>query len=101
LNFVLFAYKNFRFFNKFYIFIIYIEYISYQIYITAIFGNIETAKLSEEDTAKMEVTINDLKEKLSLEQEQCKKLHDDLSSYTERESKMSQSIISVSIFILE
>jgi len=63
--------------------------------------NIETAKSSEEDTAKMEVTINDLKEKLSQEQEQHKKLQDDLSSYTERESKMSQSIISVGIFVLQ
>lgn len=55
----------------------------------------ETAKLSEKDTAKMEETINELKEKLSQEQEKCKRLQDDLSSYTERESKMSQSITSV------
>ncbi|XP_029160723.1 kinesin-like protein KIF15 isoform X1 [Nylanderia fulva] len=55
----------------------------------------ETAKSSEKDTAKMEEIINELKEKLSQEQEKCKRLQDDLSSYTERESKMSQSITSV------
>jgi len=49
----------------------------------------------------MEVTINEIKEKLLQEQEKCKRLQDDLSSYTERESKMSQSITSVnSLFIL-
>ncbi|EZA60068.1 hypothetical protein X777_13893 [Ooceraea biroi] len=57
--------------------------------------DLETAKSSEKDSAKMEVTINELKEKLSQEQENCKKLQDDLSSHTERESKMSQSITSV------
>lgn len=46
----------------------------------------------------MEVTINEIKEKLLQEQEKCKRLQDDLSSYTERESKMSQSITSVNIF---
>lgn len=59
------------------------------------------AKLSEKDTANMEVVINELKEKLSQEQEKCKKLQDDLSSHTERESKISQSITTVSILILE
>nr|XP_012227813.1 PREDICTED: myosin-9 isoform X2 [Linepithema humile] len=54
--------------------------------------DLETAKLSEKDTANMEVVINELKEKLSQEQEKCKKLQDDLSSHTERESKISQSI---------
>lgn len=47
----------------------------------------------------MEEITNELKEKLSQEQEKCKRLQDDLSSYTERESKMSQSITSVSIFL--
>lgn len=47
----------------------------------------------------MEATINDLKEEVSQEQEKCKKLQDDLTSYTERETKMSQSITSVSILI--
>lgn len=47
----------------------------------------------------MEVTINDLKEEVSQEQEKCKKLQDDLTSYTERETKMSQSITSVSTLI--
>jgi len=46
----------------------------------------------------MEATINEIKEKLSQEQETCKRLQDDLSSYTERELKMSQSITSVNIF---
>lgn len=48
----------------------------------------------------MEVTINEIKEKLSQEQEKCKRLQDDLSSYTERESKMSQSITSVNILFI-
>lgn len=50
----------------------------------------------------MEEIINDLKEKLTQEQEKCKRLQNDLSSYNEKESKMSQSITSVSIifFIL-
>ncbi|XP_018400064.1 PREDICTED: myosin-11-like isoform X1 [Cyphomyrmex costatus] len=54
-----------------------------------------TAKTSEKDTATMETTINEITEKLSQEQEKCKRLQDDLSSYTERELKMSQSITSV------
>ncbi|XP_011863436.1 PREDICTED: GRIP and coiled-coil domain-containing protein 2 isoform X2 [Vollenhovia emeryi] len=57
--------------------------------------DLETAKSSEKDTASMEVTISEIKAKLSQEQEKCKRLQDDLSSYTERESKMSQSITSV------
>ncbi|XP_018372178.1 PREDICTED: protein MLP2 isoform X3 [Trachymyrmex cornetzi] len=57
--------------------------------------DLETAKTSEKDTATMETTINEITEKLSLEQEKCKRLQDDLSSYTERELKMSQSITSV------
>lgn len=60
----------------------------------------ETAKSSEKDTTKMETIINDLKEKLSQEQDKCKRLQDDLSSYTERESKMSQSMTSVRIFFI-
>jgi len=48
----------------------------------------------------METTINEITEKLSLEQEKCKRLQDDLSSYTERELKMSQSITSVNIIFI-
>lgn len=48
----------------------------------------------------MEVTMNEIKEKLSQEQEKCKRLQDDLSLYTERESKMSQSITSVNILFI-
>lgn len=48
----------------------------------------------------MEGTINEIREKLSQEQEKCKRLQDDLSSYTERESKMSQSITSVNILFI-
>lgn len=48
----------------------------------------------------MEEIINELKEKLSQEQEKCKQLQNDISSYIERETKMSQSITSVSIFFL-
>lgn len=62
--------------------------------------DIETAKSSEKDMKKMETAINDLKEKLSQEQDKCKRLQDDLSSYTERESKMSQSMTSVRMFFI-
>lgn len=48
----------------------------------------------------METTINEITEKLSQEQEKCKRLQDDLSSYTERELKMSQSITSVNIIFI-
>lgn len=68
----------------------------YKLYV--IFLNIETAKSSEKNTAKMEEIISELKEKLSQEQEMCKQLQNDISSYTEKETKMSQSITSVSIF---
>ncbi|EFN77052.1 hypothetical protein EAI_02454 [Harpegnathos saltator] len=55
--------------------------------------DLETNKTSEKD--KMEATIKELKEKLSQEEEKCKKMQGDLSAYTERESKLSQSITSV------
>ncbi|XP_014470795.1 PREDICTED: cingulin isoform X2 [Dinoponera quadriceps] len=57
--------------------------------------DLETAKTSEKDTAKMEATISELNEKLSEEEEKCKRLQDDLSLYTERESKLLQSITSI------
>ncbi|KAL0099745.1 hypothetical protein PUN28_019864 [Cardiocondyla obscurior] len=57
--------------------------------------DLETAKSSEKESTTMKTAINEVKEKLSQEQEKCKRLQDDLSSYTERESKMSQSITSV------
>lgn len=47
----------------------------------------------------METTISTLNEKLSQEEEKCKRLQDDLSSYTERESKLSQSMTSVSTYV--
>lgn len=49
----------------------------------------------------MEATINELKEQLFEEQETCKRLQDDLSSYTERESKLSQSMTSVSVHFFQ
>ncbi|XP_043248781.1 golgin IMH1 isoform X1 [Colletes gigas] len=57
--------------------------------------DLETAKSSEKEGAKMEKTINELKRELSQERERCKKLQDDLSAYTERETKMTQSMSSV------
>ncbi|KOC63156.1 Protein SOGA3 [Habropoda laboriosa] len=57
--------------------------------------DLETAKSSEKEGAKMEKTINELKKELSQEKEKSKKLQDDLSAYTERESKMTQSMTSV------
>ncbi|XP_003484620.2 trichohyalin isoform X5 [Bombus impatiens] len=57
--------------------------------------DLETAKTSENEGAKLEKTINDLKKELLLEKDKSKKLQDDLSGYTERESKMKQSMTSV------
>lgn len=59
--------------------------------------DLETAKSSEKEGEKMEKTINELKRELSQEREKNKKLQDDLSAYTERESKMTQSMTSVSV----
>ncbi|XP_076679058.1 uncharacterized protein LOC143374652 isoform X2 [Andrena cerasifolii] len=56
--------------------------------------DLETAKTSEKEGAKMEKTISELKKELSQEQERYKKLQDELSAYTERESKMTQSMTS-------
>lgn len=57
---------------------------------------VETAKSSEKDGAKLEKTINEMKKDLTQEREKCKKLQDDLSAYTEKESKMTQSMSTVS-----
>lgn len=46
---------------------------------------------------KMEKTITELKKELNQEREKLKKMQDDLSTYTERESKMTQSMKSVII----
>lgn len=46
---------------------------------------------------KMEKTITELKKELNQEREKSKKMQDDLSTYTERESKMTQSMKSVII----
>lgn len=48
----------------------------------------------------MEKTINDMKKELSQEREKSKKFQDDLSAYTERESKMTQSMSSVIFFFI-
>lgn len=53
----------------------------------------------ENDSAKLEKTICDLKKELLQEQDKSKKLQDDLSAYTERESKMKQSMTSVAILL--
>lgn len=47
----------------------------------------------------MEKTISELKKELSQEQERYKKLQDELSAHTERESKMTQSMTSVSVAV--
>ncbi|XP_076286805.1 uncharacterized protein LOC143212197 isoform X1 [Lasioglossum baleicum] len=57
--------------------------------------DLEAAKSSEKDGVKLEKSLNELKKELTQERDRCKKLQDDLSAYTERESKMSQSISSV------
>lgn len=46
---------------------------------------------------KMEKTITELKKELNQEREKSKKMQDDLSTYTERELKMTQSMKSVII----
>ncbi|XP_076649378.1 uncharacterized protein LOC143357069 isoform X2 [Halictus rubicundus] len=57
--------------------------------------DLEAAKSSEKDGVKLEKSLNELKKELTQERDRCKKLQDDLSAHTERESKMSQSISSV------
>ncbi|XP_043520891.1 myosin-10 isoform X2 [Frieseomelitta varia] len=57
--------------------------------------DLETAKTLENDGVKLEKTISDLKKELLQERDKSKKLQDDLSAYTERESKMKQSMTSV------
>ncbi|KOX77405.1 Protein SOGA3 [Melipona quadrifasciata] len=57
--------------------------------------NLETAKTLENGGVKLEKTISDLKKELLQERDKSKKLQDDLSAYTERESKMKQSMTSV------
>ncbi|XP_076764138.1 uncharacterized protein LOC143431352 isoform X2 [Xylocopa sonorina] len=57
--------------------------------------DLEASKSSEKESVKMEKTINELKKELSQEREKTKKLQDDLSAYSERESKMTQSMTSV------
>lgn len=54
-------------------------------------------KSSENEITKMEKTITELKKELNQEREKSKKMQDDLSTYTERESKMIQSMKSVII----
>ncbi|KAG7189844.1 hypothetical protein KM043_017500 [Ampulex compressa] len=57
--------------------------------------DLDTAKSSEKNGAKMESTIKELKKELASEREKCKKLQDDLTAYTERESKMTQSMSTI------
>ncbi|XP_057329027.1 trichohyalin [Microplitis mediator] len=50
--------------------------------------DLETATSSEKNNAKMEVTVNELRKELNAERERCKKLQDDLTTSTEKESRM-------------
>ncbi|XP_044581394.1 trichohyalin-like isoform X2 [Cotesia glomerata] len=50
--------------------------------------DLETATSSEKNNAKMEVTVNELRKELNAERERCKKLQDDLTMSTEKESRM-------------
>ncbi|KAG8034793.1 hypothetical protein G9C98_007869 [Cotesia typhae] len=50
--------------------------------------DLETAMSSEKNNAKMEVTVNELRKELNAERERCKKLQDDLTMSTEKESRM-------------
>ncbi|XP_076248487.1 uncharacterized protein LOC143188229 isoform X2 [Calliopsis andreniformis] len=56
--------------------------------------DLETAKSSEKESAKMEKAISELKKELSQERDKYKKLQDELSAFSERESKMTQSMTS-------
>lgn len=57
--------------------------------------DLETATSSEKNNAKMEVTVNELRKELNTERERCKKLQDDLTTSTEKESRMLKNAAKV------
>ncbi|XP_015109480.1 putative uncharacterized protein MYH16 isoform X2 [Diachasma alloeum] len=57
--------------------------------------DLQAAKSSEKNNVKIETTLNELKRELSAERDRCKKLQEELSMSSERESKMSKNLTSV------
>lgn len=58
--------------------------------------DLEAAKSSEKNNVKMEMSLNELKKEVNTERDKCKKLQEELSMSSERESKMSKNFASVS-----
>ncbi|XP_015588016.1 titin homolog [Cephus cinctus] len=59
--------------------------------------DLEIANSSGKDNAKMESVLNDLRKELSLEKEKCNNLQNDLTSYMERESRITKTLASVEL----
>ncbi|XP_066588703.1 myosin-2 heavy chain isoform X2 [Prorops nasuta] len=57
--------------------------------------DLEAAKSTGKNTAKIESSLQDLKKELSQEREKCKKLQNDLSSHTARETKITETLTTV------
>lgn len=58
----------------------------------------EAATSSKKDTAKMETILADLKKELQQEKDRCKKLHDDLVTVGEKETRLARTLTTVSFF---
>ncbi|XP_033207690.1 golgin IMH1 isoform X2 [Belonocnema kinseyi] len=57
--------------------------------------DLETATSSKKDNAKMETVLSDLRKELAQEKERNKKLQEDLTSFTEKETRISKALASV------
>ncbi|XP_011496376.1 PREDICTED: protein MLP1 [Ceratosolen solmsi marchali] len=57
--------------------------------------DLEVATSSKKETARMEILIADLRKEVSQEKDRNKKLHDDLSTLSEKESKLARSLTTV------
>ncbi|OXU26630.1 hypothetical protein TSAR_001664, partial [Trichomalopsis sarcophagae] len=54
--------------------------------------DLEAATSSKKDTAKMESVLADLKKELQQERDRCKKLHDDLVTIGEKETRLARTL---------
>uniref|UniRef100_A0A0C9QP85 Uncharacterized protein n=1 Tax=Fopius arisanus TaxID=64838 RepID=A0A0C9QP85_9HYME len=57
--------------------------------------DLQTAKSTEKNNVKTEIALTELKKELNAEHDKCKKLQEELSVSSERESKMSKDLASV------
>ncbi|XP_063977970.1 trichohyalin-like isoform X2 [Diachasmimorpha longicaudata] len=57
--------------------------------------DLQAAKSTEKNNIKIETSLNELKRDLNTERDRCKKLQEELSMSSERESKMSKNLASV------